>query len=511
MNYKNNRSMKYIKYITLGVLSVAMLTVTSCSSDYLDTVPTESVSKADVATSLNNLYSALNGIHRKMVSQDLANQGMGGEPGFMISREAMGDDFTWKTNTWYQASHLCWASNTNASSAYNSGVWKTYYQFILNANLILENLETLKASKQFTDAENEQYNHIKGECLCIRAWGHFQLVQYYAKRYVAGTANTQLGVPYRLSSAPVSMARNTVEEVYTNINADIDNALTLLADYNADLNHYTEKVAYGLKARVALVQQNYTVAASNAVSAINVAETEGLRIMTAAQLTGGFANITTSTKDAMYAAMTLDDQTVYFYSFYAFMSWNFNASSVRTGVKCISQSTYNLMSSTDLRRQWWDPTGKATVPASTYTKNVYQNRKFTARSTADPVGDVAFMRLSEMYLIAAESYARIGGQDVNAKKYLQKFLAERDPSYVDSGNTGSALAEEVMNNRRIELWGEGFRWFDLKRLNLPCQRTGSNFNIAFCGFLTKTQNEDGWAYEIPKEETDYNVLMVKNY
>mgnify|MGYP007079155914 CR=1 FL=1 len=45
---------------------------------------------------------------------------------------------------------------------------------------------------------------------------------------------------------------------------------------------------------------------------------------------------------------------------------------------------------TDLRRAWWDPTGEASVPSSSYAKNAYQNRKFTARSTADAVGDVAF-------------------------------------------------------------------------------------------------------------------------
>ena len=42
----------------------------------------------------------------------------------------------------------------------------------------------------------------------------------------------------------------------------------------------------------------------------------------------------------------------------------------------------------------------------------------------------------------------------------------------DRGNTGAKLADEIMTHRRIELWGEGFRWFDLKRLGLPLDRTG---------------------------------------
>ena len=85
------------------------------------------------------------------------------------------------------------------------------------------------------------------------------------------------------------------------------------------------------------------------------------------------------------------------------------------------------------------------------------------------------MRISEMYLTAAEAFAR-SNQDAKAKEYLQALLKERDPEYKDLGNTGAKLADEIMTHRRIELWGEGFRWFDLKRLGLPLDRTGSNFD-----------------------------------
>jgi len=90
-----------------------------------------------------------------------------------------------------------------------------------------------------------------------------------------------------------------------------------------------------------------------------------------------------------------------------------------------------------------------------------------------------------------------------------KFQVTRDPEYKAS-NTGEALVEEIMNSRRVELWGEGFRFYDLKRLHLPIKR-GSNFNIAFCSFLEKDADADGWVWEIPKAETDYNSLCSKNY
>lgn len=506
---KNNT----IKKFAMGLLiSSCAFMQTGCSSDYMDTIPTESVSSSMVSSSLENLYMALNGIHRKMVSQDRSNQGMGGEPGQIICREALGDDLTWDTQSWHKG-YLNWSYTTNPSSSYNSNIWETYYQFVLNANMILSQLEEFRGAHggEMTEKDAQTANHIQGEALAIRAWCHFNLVQHYAKSYRNGQDNSQPGVPYRMEANTEAMARNTVEDVYGKINADLDEAATLLVDYKpSDINHYSYPVVLGLKARVLLTQQKYAEAGDMAAKTIEAAEKAGFKIMTQDQLTCGFTNISTDTKDAMYAALTQDDQTVYFYSFYAYMSWNFNSSSIRTGIKCISQSTYDLMSETDLRRQWWDPTGEAPVPTPSYNQRPYQNRKFTARSTANAVGDFAFMRLSEIYLIAAEAYAR-SNQDAKAKHYLQAFMAERDPEYKDSGKTGAALAEEVMNNRRIELWGEGFRWFDLKRLNLPLKRTGSNFDVAFCGFLEKDVDEVGWIFEIPKTETDFNPLMEKNY
>ena len=137
------------------------------------------------------------------------------------------------------------------------------------------------------------------------------------------------------------------------------------------------------------------------------------------------------------------------------------------------------------------------------------------------MGDYVWMRIEEMYLIAAEAECRLGN-DAGAREYLMDLMSKRDASYscaqksgtsmgkLTSDYTGSLL-EEIIIQRRIELWGEGFRWFDLKRLGLPLDRTGSNFDATFCGFLHKDPNADGWIFEIPKKETDFNDLIEKNY
>ncbi|MFP3663222.1 RagB/SusD family nutrient uptake outer membrane protein, partial [Burkholderia sp. SIMBA_043] len=65
-----------------------------------------------------------------------------------------------------------------------------------------------------------------GEAYAFRAFSYYMLAQIYGKRYVPNTTNNQLGVPLRLVADEVPMARNTVEEVYTQINNDLNEALT---------------------------------------------------------------------------------------------------------------------------------------------------------------------------------------------------------------------------------------------------------------------------------------------
>jgi hypothetical protein len=84
------------------------------------------------------------------------------------------------------------------------------------------------------------------------------------------------------------------------------------------------------------------------------------------------------------------------------------------------------------------------------------------------------MRAAEMYLIEAEARAR-QGNNTAAQEALFTLAKNRDASYTKSTSTGATLINEIMFNRRIEFWGEGFRFTDLKR---PMHRlTGMVFRI----------------------------------
>ena len=92
--------MRYNKISTIVLAAAMALGLSSCSGDYLDTVPSNKVSEGSINASLENLYIALNGIHKEMVSQETGYQCLGGEPGFMFCRDMEADDITWITNTW---------------------------------------------------------------------------------------------------------------------------------------------------------------------------------------------------------------------------------------------------------------------------------------------------------------------------------------------------------------------------------------------------------------------------
>jgi hypothetical protein len=494
--------MKKILYSTLFIAAFVLI-ISSCSKDYLETTPTDQVSSESVFTNTANALQALNGIHRSMYFQ-WANQGEAGEGSMNINRDMLGEDLvmTSSGNGWYNSTYQ-WLAHRTESGSTPYFPWRMYYRFIANANMIITNIDGATGNPA-------DKKYIKGEALTYRAWSHFQLVQLFGKRYdKTAVPNTQLGVPIMLTNNFAGQPRNTVEEVYTQINKDLDSAIVNLTGYNRGTlkSHFNVSVVKGIKARVALTMQNYTLAATLAAEA-----RVGFTLMTNATYQAGFNLYGNS--EWIWGSTVVSDQTSYFYSFFAYMSYNFSSTNIRGNPKAINSTLYNLIPATDIRKWCWDPApavGWMGNPTS-FARFPYMNRKFKAVDGADSRGDVCYMRAAEMYLIEAEALARQGGQDAAAAAALFTLAKNRDPSYVLSTNTGAALINEIMFQRRIELWGEGFRFTDLKRLNLPLDRTGANHNVTLC--LITTMNipagDVRWEWLIPKDEINANKQMVQN-
>jgi len=114
------------------------------------------------------------------------------------------------------------------------------------------------------------------------------------------------------------------------------------------------------------------------------------------------------------------------------------------------------------------------------------------------------MRVGEMYLIEAEAKAR--QNEADAGTILFALQSNRDPAAVKSGNTGQALINEILLERRKELYGElGIDWLDAKRLQLPIDRTTSNHPPPYNYVIPV--NDPRFALKIPQTELQANKSL----
>lgn len=488
---------KNISRFSLMALLAGAIMLTGCKEEALEKVPVTRVSPGTVFANTDNAFAAINGMHRLLYSQWYSVQAEGGQSGNMLYMEVLGDDFvmTANANGWFVAEYR-WLNHRNVNSnmvRYNYGF---YYVFVGNANQIIAQIDNAVGS----DADK---NNLKAQALTYRAWAYYQMVQLYGKRYVKGGDNSSLGMSLVLEPTSTAVPRSTVEETYAQINKDLDDAISLFGSASArrDKSHLSLEVAKGIKARVALTQQNYAVAAQMAKEARG-----SVKPMTQAQVMGGFSDY--SNPEWLWGVFHRDDQPTYFYSFFAYVG-NFSSTNTRGNPKAINSRLYAKISSTDIRKQLWDSTGKdATFPlAASGVRMPYMTRKFLLANPGNSNGDLALMRAAEMYLIEAEALAR-DGKDADAATVLFELASARDTQYTKSTKTGAALIDEILTQRRVELWAEGFRFYDLKRLNLPLDRDNANHPATLAQKLTEPAGTINWEFLIPQGEIDRTQGVV---
>jgi hypothetical protein len=486
-----------MKYKFQTSLLLAVLFLSACNKEFLEILPTDQVDSRLAIVNIDNAKASLNGIHRSMFI-GYGSQGSFGQGTIMINSEVLGEDyvFSGQANGWFLTTYR-WIDHRNANGG-STFPYSFYYRIISNANLIINgilNTPGLQADK----------NNLLGQALTYRAWAYFNLVQLYGKRFVKGETNDGLGVPLVLTNTIDPQPRATVAAVYTQLNKDLTDAAGLLTTTRPDKSNFNLSVVLGIQARVALTQQEWATAATKAAAA-----RAGYTLMnTAAQFADGSSNWSNS--EWMWGSSQIDDQTEYFTSYLAYISFNFNSTNIRGNPKLISSSLYTTMDANDLRRALWvvAPTASNSITPPGGGRAPYMNQKFRAKGDANSVGDIPYMRAAEMFLIEAEALAR-NNDETGSKTVFTTFMKTRVPTYTTSTKSGAAYLTEIMNSRRVELWGEGFRFFDLKRLNQALDRTGSNHNSALAVSMTMAAGDNAWQWLIPQSEINANPLVKQN-
>ncbi len=511
---------KILKYIFMGTLTLGF--VTSCSEDQLETSPTDRVSGSTMEGSADAAMIAMNGIYRSMYTAGWSTGGNThqcfGISAYNLMADVMGDDCIMNGMGsgwfWFDA---CYNVKTRyTSTAWRSyDLWNAYYKWVQNANYIIKNDANL-------DPNDTDMKYVIGQAYGVRAYAYFMLAQSFARTYKGHESDPCVPLYTEpTTNKTEGKGRSTVQETYAQITSDINKAVEYLSASEAstsikkDASFIGLYAALGIKARIALTMEDWATAASAAEEVINSGKYT-INDIKASDFQADKQNFinTVASPNVIWGATIIADQAGAYASLFSHM----DADAGKYGAsarKQINKDLYNLMSETDTRRCWWNPKDENNGDGG------YQQEKFKFQNTASWLGDYVWMRIEEMYLTAAEAEC-MQGNDTKAQELLSTFMKHRDPNYsctktgtsmgkLTSDKTGS-LREEIINQRRIELWGEYGRIYDIRRLHQGFTRSTeqgwpSNPSVLLTNRPSNDPDSYMWVLTIPQAEFDGNVNM----
>ena len=485
------------KFIKISSLALIPLLMVGCKKEYLETGSSTDISNILIFESTTNAKNALEGMYRLTYTFGLVGGGHSdfGQKSYDIVNDLMGNDMVVNSQGygWFNRDYQYVSSQNINDGARPFTIWKYYYVLINNANNIIVNIDKAVGP----DADKKS---MKGQAKAMRAFCYYNLINYYQQTY-KGNENAK-GVPIYLVPGKEGNPRGTVKQVYDQIISDLNDAEGLLTGLPAEhKSHIDLRTCQGIRARVALTMEDWITAASYA----NKART-GYTPMGPTDYKKGFNSV--SNPEWMWGAEVITDQATIYASFFSHMDALSNGGVSYAGLggqKKITKELYDKINVADVRNAIFKKPGTGTTAVPDYCQT-----KFKLANPSSWAADYLYMRASEMYLIEAEALAR-QTNDPAAKTVLESLIKTRYPAYVAPAS-GSALLDEIITQRRIELWGEGFGYFDVKRLKTGLNRptgAGNHGSPNFNPSVTTFANSDyRLAFKIPNKEFETNTSFT---
>lgn len=516
----------YTKYFTLAFAAVSMVACNDLDTEPLGSTIT-SQQKADVVAANPEMAAAgLEGLPQSaklIMSNYDVHTDFGVASMFLITDSRGMDMYSLNIGyNWYSAA----AEMGDFAGNYYDNLlfWNTYYKMIKSSNDLLDGTPS-------GDDVADEIKFYRSQSYAFRAYAYLNLAQMYQFTYAKNPEAPTVPLITDENMVEVGMngcPRATGVEIYEQINSDIDRAIELLEQVPSTVipskRFINLAAAYGLRARTLLFMQNWSDASKAADKAIELAKANGLSPYTIAEASvPGFASI--SDHNIMWAIENLSTEsfTQGVVNFASMMgSWMSNGYCSTGTYRMINKNLYEEIPSSDVRKGWWldaNANPSSTMPA-TYKAYIascvgkgseflpYTQVKFAAASTGPgtPNGatDVPLMRIEEMYLIKAEAEGMIapatGAQTLSA--FIKTY---RDSNYSYSSSSASELQDEIWKHRRLELWGEGFSYFDMMRLQKTLDRRGSGIDPAWV--FVVAPDDPVLIYEIVQPEVEANKLL----
>ena len=480
-----------------------------------------------------------------------------GYPSFFLMRDVMGQDIALedKGSEWYTTWYAC-GVGLGPQYAVSQYPWTYYYGWIKSCNIVIS-----------MAGENPDGERMVGSGIAyaMRAMFYMDIARMFAQKSYAMDKMAET-VPLVLETTGLeALAKNpraTNEVMWAQILSDLDKAEERLQDYRRpDVYTPDLSVVYGLKARAYLTMEDWAKAEEYAKLA-----QAGYSVMDEKQFTDRSTGFNTPNGSWMFGLIYKDtDENVLAND--GDSSWGsqmiLEISSTGCGYaanygtpKRIDKHLYETIPATDFRKNSFvdfaidgykdndqekaiealsaysdEPKGLLTTASSTGSKAVgglcvkfrpkggVHDNQYQAYVVAVPM-----MRVEEMKLIEAEAAGM--QNEGRGIALLTDFAKTRDPQFVYGQHKdetyGSSYATSFQNEvwwqRRVELWGEGFATFDIKRLDKGVIRSypGTNHPLGMRWnkdlYTTNTGNihPDWMDLCIIQTETNYNTACTNN-
>ena len=395
----------------------------------------------------------------------------------ILNAEALADNLVIANNTGRYTGQV-----VNAVGSH-FGTWGASPWAIINdCNLILKYADDAAPALNSTEAiAASQRARYKGEAYFLRALAYHDLVKVYGYEPGREVGGWDLGVilrttPVESVSQADKRARSTNEEIYTQIEADLLQAIALLPDENqfftppagtTDPNAFppgdkwfraSKQAARALLARVYLFWNKFPEAAAQATSVLSATVAypatgggTGRTIMASGTYVTSWATATHPESIFEVNILSADWSTVDGVN-------NSLASITNSSPSGATNAQFAVAGSAELIAAFEAGDVRRNVWANNAGRN--ESKKWQGEK-GNFLENIPLIRISEVVLIAAEARAR-SGDEPGARTALNSLRTNR--GLAATAEIGQALLDLILNERRVELAFEGHRFFDLKRL-----------------------------------------------
>ena len=474
-----------------------LLLLAGCSGDFLDKEPKDSVSSDEVGVP-GNAERLFNGAWYNLFEYGTTYANIGYRA-LQCQDDMMADDVVSRPaygfNSSYQFNDIAIPNNSRTSFA-----WYLIYKTIDNCNTAIA-----------IDGDSEEFFQAKGQALALRAFCYLHLAQHYQFTYLKDPTAPCVPIytePTTSETAP--KAKSTVAQVYQRVFDDLNLAQSYLKNYTRKGDGQKFKpntnVVNGLLARAYLLTGQWEEAAKAAAAA-----RQGYSLMTTTAEYEGFNNV--SNKEWIWGHPQTLAQSDASYNFYYLDATYVGAYS-------------SFMADPHFRDTFSE--GDIRLGLFQWMREGYLGyKKFHMR--ADDTADIVLMRASEMLLIEAEALAREGFPEKAVIPLNELRHARGLGDYDLTGKSQDDVVNEILMERRRELWGEGFSITDILRTQQSVKRValsveeqaqqvdawqeGGGFAkrtplghwfLTFSGGDAFVPNSINYLYAIPKAEIDAN-------